>query len=110
MQIDQHRDLFICDCGDVGHQFILQYFEDPSFDDEEPELYLSIHLNQSCSFWEKVKNAFRYLFSRDRSRFGDFDEVILNARDARILRDRIDKWLNTKVEAFVKKQEKDTRR
>lgn len=103
MKIDQHRELFICDCGDPHHQFIVQYFTWNS-EGEEPELYFSVHLSQSLSFWKRLGAAFRYVFSRSRSRFGDFDETILNVEDAKRLRDVIDKWLHNEAREFVKDQ------
>jgi hypothetical protein len=67
------HELFVCDCGDVSHQFIVTRFYD-----EYDYLYIEIHLSD-VGFWRRLKYAFHYIFGQ-RSRFGDgaFGEVLLN--------------------------------
>ena len=66
------RELFVCHCGDVSHQFVVS-----SFDDEE-EIYIEMHLSD-VGFWNRLKYAFWYVLGK-RSRYGcgAFGEVFLN--------------------------------
>lgn len=69
--------LFVCDCGDVDHQFIISqpppdYYEP----EEEPELYLHIHLSHGLTFFERLKYVLLYLFGK-QSKYGAFGEIIL---------------------------------
>ena len=87
------KELFVCDCGDLDHQFVVQWMSDYP-DEDDKEIFITVHLSQSYSFWKKLKAAFRYLFSKDRSRFGDFDEIILDLEEANRLKNVINNWIN----------------
>ena len=65
------RHLFVCDCGDVEHQFVVSYFDD--FEDDFT--YVHIHLT-SMPLWDRIKTAVAYVMGK-RSRFGDFGEILL---------------------------------
>jgi len=66
------RELFVCHCGDISHQFIVS-----TFDDEE-EIYIEMHLSD-VGFWNRLKYAFWYIIGR-RSKYGcgAFGEVFLD--------------------------------
>lgn len=72
----QVKDVILCDCNSSEHQMLIFY--DTS--DEDKEAYLHIHLAKK-SFVERVKHAFKYIFGY-KSRFGAWDEFILNPDDA----------------------------
>lgn len=76
------QEVFICDCGSPDHQFIIR-----KFDDEE-EVYLTIHLTKK-SFFKRLKYGLKYIFGY-QSRYGAFDEIILNPDDA----DKLQKIVN----------------
>ena len=76
------NELFMCQCGSVEHTVIAQYWPD------ENDVYLSIHL-APLSFWERVKNGIKYIFGH-RSKYGDFQEIIINPDDADRLQDVVD--------------------
>ena len=77
------QEIFICDCHSSEHQFIIR-----KFDDEE-EVYLTIHLNKK-PLLKRIKYAFKYIFGY-QSRYGAFDEIILNPEDA----DRLQNVVNS---------------
>ena len=66
------RHLFVCDCGDIEHQFVVSCF-DPPEDDEF--VYIHIHLTP-MNFWRRLKTAVQYALGR-QSRFGAFGEILL---------------------------------
>lgn len=72
--------IFICKCHNIEHQLVFSYFKD------EPELYVTVHLNPEYSFWKRLKLAIKYIFGY-RSMYGEFDEFIFNE-------DEIDKLEN----------------
>ena len=91
----EERELFVCDCGDTAHQFVVSWYpDDPDWNDL---LYFSVHLNQSYSFWKRLWNGIKHAFGY-RCRFGAFDEILLNKHDV--------KRLQTVLDNFVKANEK----
>ena len=79
------QELFVCECEDTRHSMIISYYDDP----EWPDVYLSVHLNYG-NLWERRRRAFGYVFSRNKSKFGDFDEIILKPSDADRLQKVVD--------------------
>lgn len=68
-------ELFVCDCGDVNHQFVAIIDES----EEPPDVYVEVRLNRYLGFWHRLINSIRYLFKiGNPSRFGDYDCVLLN--------------------------------
>jgi hypothetical protein len=70
------KDLIICECLSTEHQMVVYYDQD----DEHPVVYIHYHLNKR-PFWERLKYGVKYIFGR-QSRYGAFDEIILNPEDA----------------------------
>lgn len=66
--------IFVCDCHRLDHMFKL------SFDSEDGELYLTCHLNTYNSFFKRIIIGIKYIFGY-KSRFGNFDEVVVNVND-----------------------------
>lgn len=76
------QEVFICECHSHEHQFIIRKFEDDN------EVYLTVHLTKQ-PILRRLKYAFRYIFGY-QSRFGAFDEIILNPDDADRLQKVVD--------------------
>lgn len=94
-----------CSCHAVEHSLRFTYFDDleastsniesimegkyPQFDDI---VYLDIFLSSGyLSFWERVKNTYKYLLNRERA-FGDFDCTLASdADDLEKIKDFIEK-------------------
>jgi hypothetical protein len=73
-----NNELFVCDCGDVEHQFIITYFDDADLDDQ---LCIQMHLS-NIGFWNRIKYAFCYIIG-NRSKYGGgaFGEVLLDKKN-----------------------------
>lgn len=69
----ENYDLFVCSCHDLNHQFIISY---DKFDNDEVELFLSIHLSK-LSFFSRLIYGIKYILGY-QSRFGAFNEIILD--------------------------------
>lgn len=75
MDKDEVKQYIECDCGDFDHIFRITYWkDDPDF------IYLSVHLRQQ-TFLRRLWHAIKYVFGY-RSKYGDFDEFLLNPKDA----------------------------
>ena len=98
MKQSEYQELFICECHDPSHQFIIS--ADP-LTDEFPGVYISIHLNRDHNIFRRMWTAMKYVFGM-RSILGDFDEVIIHPDDA----DRLQEVVNYLKKA-KKKQEQD---
>ena len=86
------QELFICQCHDVQHQFIIRTVDF----DETPEVFLSIFL-YPASFFKRIVYAVKYIFGH-RSVFGHFDEIIIKPEDA----PRLQKVVDMLEEARIK--------
>lgn len=72
--------LFIeCECTTLEHTMRFTYWkeEDPS----EDRVYVHIYLYRA-SFWKRLVCAVKYLFGY-RSKYGDYDEVIIDPTKAK---------------------------
>lgn len=82
------RNLFVCRCGSIDHQFVVSY------DVEEPLdgfIYVSVHLSR-LPFLKRLKHAIFYILGRT-SVYGDFEEIILDKDQIKILINKLDGYL-----------------
>lgn len=66
-------ELFICECGDPEHQFIVDK-------DQDFGVYIAILLNPEKSIFKRIWIAIKYIFGH-KSIYGAFDYVIINDED-----------------------------
>jgi hypothetical protein len=76
--------LLLCQCGDPHHQLILYY------DKETPAIYVAVHLNKEQNFFKRLWIAFKYIFFKKRSIYGEFEEIMLKPEDANKLQKAVD--------------------
>lgn len=72
------QELFICQCGDPSHQFIISADKETS---DDRCAFISVHLNREHNIFRRIWTATKYVFGK-RSIYGDFDEVIIKPEDA----------------------------
>ena len=70
---DEHRELLLCECSSPEHQILFTWWDD------DDRVYMTVHLPKQ-SLWRRIKDGIRYIFGH-RSKYGDFDEVVLNPDD-----------------------------
>ena len=70
--------LLVCTCGDVSHQLIVRKLC-------PGEVSVEVHLSP-LPFWRRLINGIKYIFGH-RSKYGDFEEVILNRNHAAAMLD-----------------------
>ena len=75
--------LLLCDCSSDEHQMIVRW------DNIDKEVYVSIHLANNTGFWNRLWRGLKYAFGH-RSRYGEFDEIILRKEDANNLQKVVD--------------------
>ena len=75
---------------------------DPFIDDQLA--FMHIHLSNYRGFWQRLRYGLAYAFGR-KSRFGAFDEIILNPKDA----DKLQKVVNH-LKNIKKQREKKVKR
>ena len=78
-------DLFVCECGDVCHQFVISHFKD------DDEIFVAVKLTRG-RFFERIWHAFKYIFGLP-CKYGDFEEVILGDEEIK----RLAGILNNKI-------------
>jgi hypothetical protein len=76
------RTLYVCQCGSLEHALFVCA--------EDEDFFLEVHL-APLPFWRRLRNAVGYVFGR-RSRYGDFEEVLLSPADALDLGDKLTEW------------------
>ncbi len=67
--------VFICECSDPSHQFIVYDYDD----DAEPWLYFSPRLNVLHGVFKRIRYAISYVF-----KVGDatYDDILINEQKA----------------------------
>ena len=60
--------IFICDCGNLHHQFIV------SKDEEYKETYISVQLNNRMNFFTKIKQCWKILWNNHF----EYETILLN--------------------------------
>lgn len=75
--------LLLCDCSSDEHQLIVRW------DDDDNEVYVSVHLATYRGFWKRLWHGLKYAFGH-KSRYGSFDEIILRKEDADNLQKVVD--------------------
>jgi hypothetical protein len=89
------QQLFICDCGDVNHQFVIT--TDENFG--ETNVYVEVKLNRNLPWYRRVVKGLQYIFGIGKpSILGDYDEVILNKSHIEGLEKTIEVLKNAKKE------------
>jgi len=79
VDVSGYKSKFIeCDCYSSDHIFKFSYFED------EPEIYLTVHLSSHRGFFGRLKRAFKYLMGY-KCRYGNWDEVVMDKDKAQDL-------------------------
>jgi hypothetical protein len=63
----------LCQCHSTEHSATIFFDQD--------EWYLAVHLRDHRSFWRRLWSALKYLFRRDSSKFGHWDELIFRRDD-----------------------------
>ena len=70
------REIFVCDCHSMEHQYAFWY------DDEDNQMYFQPHLYDGTWPWYKrFYRRIKYIFGY-KSRFGAWDEMIIKLEDA----------------------------
>ena len=81
--------LLLCECSSCEHQLIVRY------DNVDDEVYVNMHLSDYKGFWKRLWHGLKYAFGY-KSRYGEFDEVILRKEDADNLQKVVDHLKNKK--------------
>lgn len=84
------RTLFLCRCFSIEHSFVVSA--------DEEDLFIEVHL-AAAPFWTRVKNAVRYVLGY-KSKWGDFEEVLLSPDQALDLGDKLVEWSSGQSYAF----------
>jgi len=101
MKIKQtQKDLFVCSCHSTEHQMVVLYGEDEINDVKYPMIYIHTHLVKR-PFWQRVGYGLKYIFGH-QSRYGAFDEFIINPDDAEGIK-KIVKYLKKEKTKELKK-------
>ena len=91
MKAEHHY--FGCSCFSNEHLFKFMYFP---LDKKEkhpcPELYLEVFLFNHRSMFKRIWTAVKYIF-KHKSRFGDWDETMLETKDVKRLKNLCERFL-----------------
>lgn len=68
-------DIILCECGSCEHQILIHK------DEEDSEVYLSIHLITYQNFFQRLWIGIKYAFGYT-SRYGQWDSIILEKEHA----------------------------
>lgn len=88
-----NKEILICECNSTEHQMVFLYSDDEINGMKYPMVYIHVHLNKR-PFWQRLVYGLKYIFGH-QSRYGAFDEFILNPDDSKKLKDVV-KYLKDK--------------
>lgn len=72
------RELFVCKCGNIEHQLILQWDDEWAVEDEKfKEVWVEVHLCNHRQWWKRVVPAIRHVLGY-KSRYGQYDSIGLD--------------------------------
>lgn len=91
-----HRHLFVCDCGDIEHQFVIDTINNKY--EDNPEIYIQVHLSNNLCWYQRIWYGLLYIFGK-QSKYGAFGEVILDHYDANRLIEVLSKNIKSTEEA-----------
>lgn len=72
----EQNELLLCQCGNSEHQIIFKYWDD----DLNDYVYMDVLINPEYRWWKRVIEAIKYIFGY-RSKYGMFDEFVLDKKD-----------------------------
>jgi len=76
------RTLYTCACSSLEHMFVVSADEDDAF--------IEVHL-APAPWHTRIVRALKYIFGH-RSRYGNFDEILLDPATAVVLADQLLAW------------------
>lgn len=79
------REFILCSCSHSDHLIIL------NLDDNKEYCSMEVHLSP-LPFFKRLINGIKYIFGF-RSRYGDFDEIMINREKAEGIKQFMDKVL-----------------
>lgn len=82
MDIEHESLLIRCDCHSLDHLAEFSLF---TYDNDNPALYLTVHLNSWQGVFRRLWVGFKYAFGY-KSRYGNWDEMIINVDQAKKIR------------------------
>jgi hypothetical protein len=93
----EERRVFVCDCHSLEHQFSIWYDEDLN------QIYIEPHLYHSGNWFGKLWGGIKYIFGY-KTRFGNWDETIIDTKDIPKLREYFDVVENEDKKRFQQHQ------
>lgn len=66
---------------------------------DQEDAFIEVHLSP-LPFWDRLKNAVRYVLGR-RSKWGDFEEILLTPEMALDLGDKLVEWASGESSVFT---------
>lgn len=79
MEYTTTREFVVCSCNHLDHMIVLN----AGIDDKRMDVSIDIHLSP-LPWWKRIIHAFGYVLGK-RSRYGDFEEIILNREQMYIM-------------------------
>lgn len=96
--------LFTMPGTDISHQLIFSYWKKDLIQKkgQKPLVYCSVFLNK-FPFWKRLKIGLRYIFGKEPSSLGYFDEFVFTPDDG-VKLEQLAKYLNNiKINDYIKK-------
>lgn len=85
------RTLFVCRCFSIEHSFVVS--------SDEEDVLIEVHL-AALPFWKRLLHAARYVVGY-KSKWGDFEEILLSPQQALELGDKLVEWSGGDTQAFL---------
>jgi len=87
MSIENNYELFVCNCNDISHQFVISTWNDGY---EIPTLNINVKLNSFQPWYKRLLIAIKYLFKIDVK--WEYDCVMLDHEKVNKLQNAINNY------------------
>lgn len=78
---EDQKEIFVCDCSDTRHQFIV-WTDGEYLCENDVVTCFEVRLNHHASLMKRIIEAFKYIFKVDDA---EYEEVLLNADEVKRL-------------------------
>jgi hypothetical protein len=82
--VNELYEIEVCNCSSLEHHLIFHF--DPELGSNDL-MFVNMNLNHYLPWYKRILRAVGYVFGR-KSRYGDYDEVVLTREQVERIRDR----------------------
>jgi len=101
---EDQKEIFVCNCLDYRHQFVV-WTDGSMLVDDDVVTCVAVRLNHHASLIRRITEALKYIFKSDDA---EYEEVLLNADEVKRLYRSLRHPMNTLRDKAEKRNERES--